>query len=348
MSTEHAPYIIAEVANSHNGSPASIIKLIESLKSLGYSQAIKFQPFSASLLAESDYAPGLYEPLEIAHEEWIKIIQFAHSSGLKVFLDIFDDFGINILSCLSDIITGFKVQSGSLFASNVLQAIFAQKFSKHIKIINVMGIDNNIIYEIAGNIQSPENLMIQFGIQEYPTVWSKSFLSELHNYKQLNLSISYADHLGSNLKSSLILSGIMYANKVFNIEKHICLKASDSKYDSSTALEPREFAEYANEVSIAFSEISKESQSLNTASASKYFALGEQKAFYEKESDSIVFRRSKAISPLSAHEKFDLACNRLFVNKSDFISPSSPIIDNSILHTNNVKVLVLFALKAHV
>ena len=63
-----------------------------------------------------------------------------------------------------------------------------------------------------------------------------------------------------------------------SILKHICLKRLYSKYDSSTALEPREFAEYANEVSIAFSEISKESQSLNTASASKYFALGEQKA----------------------------------------------------------------------
>ena len=121
MSTEHAPTSLLK-SQTHIMAHLVSIKLIESLKSPGYSQAIKFQPFSA-IIGRIDYAPGLYEPLEIAHEEWIKIIQFAHSSGLKVFLDIFDDFGINILSCLSDIITGFKVQSGSLFVSNVLEAL---------------------------------------------------------------------------------------------------------------------------------------------------------------------------------------------------------------------------------
>ena len=108
--------IIAELANSHNGNSKEILRTLKKFTRINYSNLdFKFQIISSNYLATPDYPWfHVYKKLEIKENEWEEIINYTHSLKRKVWLDIFDEYGLLILKKNFKKIYGIKIQSSVL------------------------------------------------------------------------------------------------------------------------------------------------------------------------------------------------------------------------------------------
>lgn len=119
-------YIVAEIGCNHNGSKALARKLVEAAKGCG-ADAVKFQTFKASALI-SRYAPKaayqekttgtadsqleMTEKLELSHEDYLELRDYAKQLGLDVFSTPFDLESIDFLAASGQ--TVWKIPSGEI------------------------------------------------------------------------------------------------------------------------------------------------------------------------------------------------------------------------------------------
>ena len=116
---ENRVFVIAEMANSHEGNLNHAKKITEKAAFAG-ADAIKFQKFSADELAEPDHENyQLYKKLELKNSEWSQLIKFAKKKKLKVFVDV---FGVKSAKQISKYeIDGFKIHSSDLTNPQMLE-----------------------------------------------------------------------------------------------------------------------------------------------------------------------------------------------------------------------------------
>ena len=112
-------FIIAEMANSHEGELSVAKKITENAAKAG-ADAVKFQKFTADELTEPTHEYySLYKRLEMTNKEWNELINFAKKKNLKVFVDV---FGVSSLKSISKFnIDGFKIHSTDLSNPKLLQ-----------------------------------------------------------------------------------------------------------------------------------------------------------------------------------------------------------------------------------
>lgn len=119
-------YIVAEIGCNHNGSKELARKLVTEAKRCGVN-AVKFQTFKASSLI-SRYAPKaayqekttgtsdsqleMTEKLELSHEDYLELRDYAQSLGLDVFSTPFDLESIDFLTDSGQ--TVWKIPSGEI------------------------------------------------------------------------------------------------------------------------------------------------------------------------------------------------------------------------------------------
>ena len=96
-------FVIAEMANSHEGKLSLAKKITENAAKAG-ADAVKFQKFTANELAEPTHEYySLYKRLEMTNKEWSELINLAKKKSLKVCVDVFGIqsikslFNLNIL-----------------------------------------------------------------------------------------------------------------------------------------------------------------------------------------------------------------------------------------------------------
>ena len=81
MISEKKVFIIAEMANSHEGILQNAKKIVNAAAKSG-ADAIKFQKFFADELAEPNHESySLYKKLEMTSTEWRELISFAKSKS---------------------------------------------------------------------------------------------------------------------------------------------------------------------------------------------------------------------------------------------------------------------------
>ena len=241
--------IIAEIANSHNGKVSEIIKTINSFSKINYEElSFKFQIISSDGLSLKDYNFfNIYKELEIPESDWKKIINYTRKKG-KIWLDIYDEYGLKIMNQNKDKIFGIKLQSSILQNHQVLQKLNDLKnFNKKV-IINFSGYTlKQIKYLIDSNkfLDNKKNLILQYGFQSYPTKISDLNFNKLILIKKLFplCELSFADHTSYKEPFSKIIPIILDANKIEYLEKHICFSRKKAKYDFQSALEANEFSE---------------------------------------------------------------------------------------------------------
>ncbi|MDC0229326.1 N-acetylneuraminate synthase family protein, partial [Nitrosopumilus sp.] len=110
--SKNKTFIIAEMANSHEGVLNTAKKIVKSAAEAG-ADAVKFQKFFADELAQPDHEYyNLYKKLEMKNNEWKELILYAKSKKLKVFVDI---FGIKSAKQFVKFpIDGFKIHSADV------------------------------------------------------------------------------------------------------------------------------------------------------------------------------------------------------------------------------------------
>ncbi len=239
------PEVIIEFANFHGGNKKTLINAVDICKQFKYkNKSIKLQVFSPDGLSAKDFKLySLYKQLYFSPKEWEYIINYSNNN-LKVWLDIFDIYGVSILKKHITKIKGIKLQSSVLENLEVFESLSSVNVSKLVLILNISGFIINNIIDIVKKFDNIgfKEIILQVGYQSYPTKISDSGLQKITTIKEvLNNSICLADHLDANDNFATILPIIGLSMGASLIEKHICIERINTKYDFYSALEPKEF-----------------------------------------------------------------------------------------------------------
>lgn len=234
------PSIIFEIANVHAGNFDLLAKIINKFNSIKYKKKIiKFQVFDPDKISTKDYIwHKVYKKLFFSHLEWSKIFSFVGPKS-KIFLDIFDDYSIEVYKNNFSCISGIKLQSSIINNENIFNQL--KNLAKDRKIIvNISGYDINaakVIIEKFSYLNFKE-IIVQFGFQSYPTETKDLAINKLLEIKKFfpNYKYSFADHVDSLDDFSVNLPSILSALGIDYIEKHVCLDRKKTKYDYHASL----------------------------------------------------------------------------------------------------------------
>ena len=226
-------YII-EVANTHGGNKDYVMSLIDEF-SLFEGHGMKFQPLHPDKIATSDFTwYPVYQELMFSPKEWNEIIKKAAITK-KVWLDLFDTYGTQILEENLELIFGIKLQASVLYNEHVIQELIKIDCSGKKLIVNISAIEKDEIQERLDYLKStinPEEILIEVGFQSYPTDLVDSGLVKLSYLKEyFSNPIVFADHIDGKLDDAIILPLIASLNGASYIEKHVMHSSLETKYD---------------------------------------------------------------------------------------------------------------------
>lgn len=233
--------VIAEIANAHLGDPGILVQLVDAAALAG-ADGIKFQWFKYDVLATPDYAYyPLYKELFIPAPVWQETLQWAKQCGLEVWVDIFDEWGLQLAEKLSSLIDGLKIPPTVLQAGKIRDGVF--KLKKPV-LLGVGGWYENELDDFLAGLDQEKcaSLILIHGFQGYPTKTADANLVRIRYLKdRYRLPVGFADHEDGS--SPLALDLPLYA--VFAgatlIEKHLTLDRAQKGYDYYSALEPPVF-----------------------------------------------------------------------------------------------------------
>ena len=229
------PQLILEIASTHGGNLEYIYEIIENSKHLGKC-GIKFQIFKPELLADEKYEGyKTYQRLYYDNSQWRKIIKRAYAYKL-VWVDVFDDYSIDVIKNNIELIEGIKLQSSIIENPHIINKILDLNKLKKLKfIINVSGFEIEDITNVLTKIEEikSKQIYLQVGFQSHPTLFENSVLNKLLIIKThfSNYKLSFTDHLSTNSNDALTLPLIASTLGAEIIEKHVFLENRETKYD---------------------------------------------------------------------------------------------------------------------
>lgn len=233
--------VIAEIANAHSGDPGQLSALI--LAAAGSSaDGVKFQWFNYGSIATPDFIHyQTYMDLSMDKTLWADAVTLAKGLGLEVWVDIYDEWGVELLTELEDQVDGLKLPTTVLQSKPLIQAL--KKFNKPL-LIGVGGwyeqeMETQVNY-IKNNFKGP--LILMHGFQGYPTRTEDANLSRIAYFKQkYQLKVGFADHEDGGHEMAVDMPVYAYLLGADLIEKHINMNRSENGIDYYSALEPSEF-----------------------------------------------------------------------------------------------------------
>ena len=233
-------YTIIEVANTHGGDIKYVKDLISQFSSFKENFGIKFQPLHPDKLATKDFEwHSVYQELLFDSLEWDEIINLAKETK-DIWLDIFDEYGVQILEENHSKIYGIKLQVSVLFNYAVLNGLSKVDLSNKKLIINVASLDlDEIAYFLKKYEESlnPEEIMIEVGFQGYPTLLQDSGISKISKVKNtFSKKIVFADHIDRESDYAIWLPALAIASGADIVEKHVLLENAETKYDMYSSL----------------------------------------------------------------------------------------------------------------
>ena len=277
-------YNILEVASCHGGDINYLYSLIEKYSVFNKSDnfGIKFQPFKYDLIATKDYSNySIYKDLFFAKNEWKDIIRKAFCTK-DVWLDIFDEYSLDILEDNLENIKGIKFQTSILDNLIIFNRLKNIKTNNLCLILNIAGRSLEDIEKILkkyANLYFKE-VYLEVGFQGYPTALEDCGISKISTLKKRfrDIKIVFADHTDSQTEEATILPILVGFENCDIIEKHIMLEREKTKYDFYSSLT---FEQYTK-----FIEMQK-----------KYFKLKEQDFINKREVE--YFKKSVQIPILN-------------------------------------------------
>ena len=167
-------------------------------------------------------------------KQW-KIIFSKVSKGNEIWVDLFDEYSLDILKQNHSKIKGIKLQSSILKNNIIFDGLKKINLKKKKLIINVSGHDLNEVKKIYKYLSflKVKKIYLQTGFQDYPTKIKNLNVNKILLLKKTftNVEFSFADHTDAKTSFSKILPVILlfYGNTI--IEKHFCLHRNSTKYD---------------------------------------------------------------------------------------------------------------------
>ncbi len=234
------PYIIAEVANAHDGDFSRLLALIEAVKTTG-AQGIKFQWFQADTLATPDFEwYPVYRTLTFGSDQWSGAVDRARLMQLDVWVDVTDEWALGQIDACDDGVFGLKIPPAVLLDRRLSAAAAAVGKPT---IVGVGGHDDPTIEREVERLRAVNPVLIlEHGFQAYPTKPEDATLRRIGWLRdRYGLPIGFADHEAGDSELALRLPEYAYFAGATLIEKHICLDRSARPHDYYSSLEPKEF-----------------------------------------------------------------------------------------------------------
>ena len=233
------PYIIAEMAQSFEGDPKLVRKLIQAAKRSG-ADAVKFQIFEPSELCTEDYEYyTLFSDLKISESDWVKLISYCEEQSIDFMADI---FGLETYSWLAkNNVAAIKIHSTDIKNYPLLNGIRGFKG----EIILSAGGSSLEELDRAIEILKGCDLVLMPGFQAEPNLFSDVELDKIEFLKKrYDLPVGYADHLDATEKMAVVLPAMACLKGATYIEKHLTIERETLELeDSVSALNPSEFKE---------------------------------------------------------------------------------------------------------
>ena len=239
-------YIIIEIANTHGGDEAYMNELITTYREYEGKFGMKFQPLHPDKLATPDFKfYNVYQRLHFEKEQWKSFIISANKTK-DVWLDLFDDYGVEILKNNLEYVHGIKLQVSVLFNVKLIHELAKIDLSKQKLIINVASLSESEIgyhYELLKKMLKVEEVLIEVGFQAYPTEIEDSGLSKIQQIKDIfDCRVVFADHTEGTDELAVWLPILALASGADYIEKHVMLGDDfKTEFDFYSSITPNIF-----------------------------------------------------------------------------------------------------------
>lgn len=235
-------YVIAELANAHQGRPDTLFELIAAAAAAG-ADAIKVQWFKFDSLAMPDYEwYGAYRELFLEPSVWIRALDLAADCGLEVWADIFDEWGVSFAEQMRPRLRGVKLPPTVLEDDRLGKAIL------DLRLPTLVGVGGWTEEQIAERLRvlrrmAHDELILMHGFQGYPTTLADCNLARIPTYRAAyKCRVGIADHVDGASAEAIEVPLYAACCGAAVIEKHLTLDRSKKEYDHFSALEPSEFA----------------------------------------------------------------------------------------------------------
>lgn len=241
-------FLVAEVAQAHEGSINLAISYINIAKRCGY-DAIKFQIHLTQYETTLDdkFRPGTinyninrynyWEKMEFTEDEWIKISNYCKKVDINLIISIFCFEAIEILKKLPHLYA-IKISSGEMYNHELIQSVGSLK--KPIIISTGMASTREILnLNKMLHKNKIKNFNILHCVSTYPTPIKNANLNKIIYFREkYQINLGYSDHTGN---IDVIKAAISINTDI--IEHHICFDKNVICPDTSSSLLPSEMKE---------------------------------------------------------------------------------------------------------
>jgi N,N'-diacetyllegionaminate synthase len=237
-------FVIAEMANSHEGDLGKAKKITEAAAKSG-ADAIKYQKFTADELAERVHENyPLYKKLEMNAKNWRELICFAKKLKLRVFVDV---FGVQSAKSILKLVDGIKIHSADLTNPPLLKLL--SKYNKPILLSTAGCYLNEIDEALKILLLKPKEIVLMHGFQGYPTEISDINLNRMKKLREkYDIPVGIMDHVSGDSEMATIIPLLGVSSGATVVEKHLTLDRAEKGLDYYSALNPDEFSSMVSKI----------------------------------------------------------------------------------------------------
>ena len=273
-------FVIAEIANSHQGDPNAAQLLVSSAAEAG-ADAVKFQIYFANELfnrSHSEYKK--FKHREWSLQVWQKLVTSARERGLEVGADIFGHTSLNLALSLD--VDFLKIHSPDVSNYPLIEKIFK---NCHPLLLSAGG---TTLLELARAIETfkemkTSRICLMYGFQAFPTRIEDSHISRISELQRIfGLHVGLADHIDADCDMAMHLPLIALGLGCRVFEKHITLDRSAKGTDYFSSLEPQEFKEFVDHLRSGL--VALGSQDISMGEAEHHYRLRMKKHVTASES----------------------------------------------------------------
>lgn len=258
ISSDHNPYIIAEMSANHNGNIENAFKIIRSAKAMG-ADAVKLQTYTADTLTLDSRLPdfmiddglwaglSLYELYQKAHTPWDwhkPLFDCARDVGITIFSSPFDSTAVDLLEDLNA--PAYKIASFEAIDLALIKYVAATK--KPMVISTGMANEDEIQEAIdAAKSAGCEELAVLHCVSGYPAPSENYNLRTITDMAgRFGLVTGLSDH---TLDNTTAITSVALGCNI--IEKHFTLDRNGGGPDDSFSMEPCDLEELVKCTKIA-------------------------------------------------------------------------------------------------
>ena len=236
--------IIAEFAQGFEGEYFQARMLLRAAAA-AQATAGKFQLVFADELATQDYKYyGLFKSLEMPHDSWLLLSEYAKELGLELHLDVFGERSLQLAESIGA--SAIKLHPTDLNNVALLDAV--GKCGVREIYIGAGGASEEEI-ALALGMMKDKSVTLVLGFQGYPTNTQDNHIGRLNAWKMAfsdhkKVKFGFADHSAPETRLAWGLSAMSIMAGATALEKHLTLAAAMKLEDYESALEPNAFSDF--------------------------------------------------------------------------------------------------------